>query len=152
MPIKARIDMLSTGMRTPVGLKIHGDDLEKIQEIGAQVEAALPPVKGTRSVFAERTAEGYFLDFEWNREALARYGLTIEEAQAAVQNAIGGENITTTVEGRARYPVNVRYMRDFRSDLDVARAGAGAGGRQPADSAFRTRRDQAHHGAGHDPR
>ena len=119
MPIKARIDMLSTGMRTPVGLKIHGDDLEKIEEIGAQVEAVLPSVKGTRSVFAERTAEGYFLDFDWNREALARYGLTIDEAQAAVQNAIGGENITTTVEGRARYPVNVRYMRDFRSDLDA---------------------------------
>ena len=117
MPIKARIDMLSTGMRTPVGLKIHGDDLEKIQEIGSQFEAVLATVKGTRSVFAERTAEGYFLDFVWNREALARYGLTIDEAQATVQNAIGGENITTTVEGRARYPVNVRYMRDFRSDL-----------------------------------
>jgi Cu(I)/Ag(I) efflux system membrane protein CusA/SilA len=119
MPIKARIDMLSTGMRTPVGLKIHGDDLEKIEQIGSQVEAALVQVKGTRSVFAERTAEGYFLDFHWNREALARYGLTIDIAQAAVQNAIGGENITTTVEGRARYPVNVRYMRDFRSDLDA---------------------------------
>lgn len=119
MPIKARIDMLSTGMRTPVGLKIHGDDLEKIQEIGTQVEGVLPAVKGTRSVFSERTSEGYFLDFDWNRDALARYGLTIDEAQTAVQNAIGGENITTTVEGRARYPVNVRYMRDFRSDLDA---------------------------------
>ncbi len=119
MPIKARIDMLSTGMRTPVGLKIHGDDLEKIQELGSRVEAVLPSVKGTRSVFSERTAEGYFLDFDWNRDALARYGLTIDEAQAAVQNAIGGENITTTVEGRARYPVNVRYMRDFRSDLEA---------------------------------
>jgi Cu(I)/Ag(I) efflux system membrane protein CusA/SilA len=117
MPIKARIDMLSTGMRTPVGLKIHGDDLERIEEIGSRVEAVLQSVKGTRSVFAERTAQGYFLDFEWNREALAKYGLNIDEAQTAVQNAIGGENITTTVEGRARYPVNVRYMRDFRSDL-----------------------------------
>jgi len=129
MPIKARIDMLSTGMRTPVGLKIHGDDLEKIERIGSQVEAALAPVKGTRSVFAERTAEGYFLDLNWNREALARYGLTIDEAQGAVQNAIGGENITTTVEGRARYPVNVRYMRDFRSDLaSVGRVLVPAGG------------------------
>jgi len=118
MPIKARIDMLSTGIRTPVGLKIQGDDSEKIQAIGSQVEALLQSVKGTRSVFAERTAEGYFLDFDWNREALARYGLTIDQAQAAVQNAIGGENVTTTVEGRARYPVNVRYMRDFRSDLE----------------------------------
>jgi Cu(I)/Ag(I) efflux system membrane protein CusA/SilA len=117
MPIKARIDMLSTGIRTPVGLKIHGDNLETIEQIGSGLEAVLRPVKGTRSVFAERTAQGYFLDFDWNREALARYGLTIDDAQAAVQNAIGGENITTTVEGRARYPVNVRYMRDFRSDL-----------------------------------
>jgi Cu(I)/Ag(I) efflux system membrane protein CusA/SilA len=129
MPIKARIDMLSTGMRTPVGLKIYGDDLEKIQEIGSRVEAVLPPLKGTRSVFSERTAEGYFLDFEWNREALVRYGLTIDDAQTAVQNAIGGENITTTVEGRARYPVNVRYMRDFRSDLEaVGRVLVPAGG------------------------
>ena len=119
MPIKARVDMLSTGIRTPAGLKIQGDDLEKIQATGLQVEALLRSVKGTRSVFAERTAEGYFLDFDWNREALARYGLTIDEAQASVQNAIGGENITTTVEGRARYPVNVRYMRDFRSDLEA---------------------------------
>ncbi len=119
MPIKARIDMLSTGMRTPVGLKIHGDDLAGIEKIGSQVEALLPSVKGTRSVFAERTAQGFFLDFEWNREALARYGLSVEEAQLAVQNAIGGDNVTTTLEGRARYPVNVRYMRDFRSDLSA---------------------------------
>jgi Cu(I)/Ag(I) efflux system membrane protein CusA/SilA len=119
MPIKARIDMLSTGIRTPVGLKIHGDDLDKIQTIGFQVEKALSSVKGTRSVFSERTSEGYFLDFEWNRDALARYGLTIDEAQTAVQNAIGGENISTTVEGRARYPINVRYMRDFRSDIET---------------------------------
>jgi Cu(I)/Ag(I) efflux system membrane protein CusA/SilA len=118
MPIKARIDLLSTGMRTPVGLKVHGDDLGKIQEIGTQIEAVLPSVRGTRSVFSERTSEGFFLDFNWDREALARYGLTIDAAQTAVQNAIGGENITTTVEGRARYPVNVRYMRDFRSDLE----------------------------------
>jgi Cu(I)/Ag(I) efflux system membrane protein CusA/SilA len=118
MPIKARIDMLSTGIRTPVGLKIQGDDPERIQAAGLQLEGLLRSVKGTRSVFAERTAEGYFLDFDWNREALARYGLTVEEAQTAVQSAIGGENITTTVEGRARYPVNVRYMRDFRSDLE----------------------------------
>jgi copper/silver efflux system protein len=129
MPIKARIDMLSTGMRTQVGLKIHGDDLGKIQEIGSRVEAVLPSVKGTRSVFSERTSEGYFLDFEWKREALARYGLTIDDAQQAVQNAIGGENVTTTFEGRARYPVNVRYMRDFRSDLEsVGRVLVPAGG------------------------
>jgi copper/silver efflux system protein len=118
MPIKARIDMLTTGIRTPLGLKVTGDDLQKIEEIGTRIEALLPKVRGTRNVFAERTGGGFFLDIEWNRDELARYGLSIEEAQAVVQNAIGGENVTTTVEGRERYPVNVRYMRDFRSDLD----------------------------------
>jgi Cu(I)/Ag(I) efflux system membrane protein CusA/SilA len=117
MPIKARIDMLTTGVRTPVGLKVSGADLKAIEEVGAQIEALLPQVPGTRSVFAERTGAGFFLDIEWNREALARYGLSIDEAQAAVANAIGGENVTTTIEGRERYPVNVRYMRDFRSDF-----------------------------------
>jgi len=119
MPIKARIDMLTTGIRTPLGLKISGDDLRTIEDIGTRIEAVLPSVRGTRNVFAERTGGGFFLDVEWNRDELARYGLSMDEAQAAVQNAIGGENVTTTVEGRARYPVNVRYMRDFRSDLDA---------------------------------
>jgi len=117
MPIKARIDMLTTGVRTPVGLKVSGADLKAIEAVGAQIEALLPLVPGTRSVFAERTGAGYFLDIEWNREALARYGLGIDEVQAVVANAIGGENVTTTIEGRERYPVNVRYLRDFRSDF-----------------------------------
>jgi Cu(I)/Ag(I) efflux system membrane protein CusA/SilA len=117
MPIKGRIDMLSTGMRTPVGLKISGADLNTIEEIGTRIESVLPAVRGTRSVFAERTGSGYFLDFEWNRMELARYNLSVEEAQAAVEKAIGGENVTTTVEGRERYPVNVRYLRDYRADL-----------------------------------
>ncbi|HEX7623702.1 MAG TPA: CusA/CzcA family heavy metal efflux RND transporter [Anaeromyxobacteraceae bacterium] len=117
MPIKGRIEMLSTGMRTPVGLKISGDDLSRIEELGTQVEALLPSVRGTRSVFAERAGQGYFLDIDWNRDELARYGLSIDEAQMVVQSAIGGENVSTTIQGRARYPVNVRYMRDFRSDL-----------------------------------
>jgi Cu(I)/Ag(I) efflux system membrane protein CusA/SilA len=116
MPVKGRIDMLTTGLRTPVGLKIQGENLDRIGEIGTTLERALSGVKGTRSVFAERTGDGYFLDFEWKREELARYGLTVEQAQQVLQSAIGGENVTTTVEGRARYPVNVRYMRDFRSD------------------------------------
>jgi Cu(I)/Ag(I) efflux system membrane protein CusA/SilA len=119
MPIKGRIDMLTTGIRTPVGLKISGADFAEIEKIGTAIEAALPPVSGTRSVFAERTGGGFFLDIEWNRDALARYGLSIEEAQSVVQNAIGGENVTTTIESRERYPVNVRYMRDFRSDTDA---------------------------------
>ena len=117
MPIKGRIDMLSTGMRTPVGLKVSGPDLDTIEEIGAQLESVLMSVPGTRSVFAERTGSGYFLDFEWNLEALARYGLSVEEAQDVVERAIGGGSVTTTVQGRERYPVNVRYKRDFRSDL-----------------------------------
>ncbi len=117
MPVKGRIDMLTTGMRTPVGLKISGADVAVIEEIGGKIEGLLRPVRGTRSVFAERTGGGYFLDFEWKRTELARYGLTVDEAQAAVENAIGGENVTATVHGRERYPVNVRYMRDFRSDL-----------------------------------
>ena len=131
MPVKGRIDMLATGMRTPVGLKISGADLKVIESIGAQVEALLPSIRGTRGVFAERTAGGYFLDVNWDREQLARYGLSIEDAQAAVQNAIGGENVTTTVESRERHAVNVRYMRDFRGDLDAVRnvLVAGAGGR-----------------------
>ena len=119
MPIKARIDMLTTGIRTPVGLKISGADLAEIEKIGTAIEAALPAVNGTRNVFAERTGGGFFLDIEWNRDALARYGLSVEAAQSVVQNAIGGENVTTMIEGRERYPVNVRYMRDFRSDTDA---------------------------------
>jgi copper/silver efflux system protein len=117
MPIKARTDMLTTGIRTPVGLKIQGADLQKIGQLGAQVEAALAGVPGTRSVFAERTGDGFFLDIQWNRDELARYGLSIDEAQAVVQSAIGGENVTTTIEGRERYGVSVRYLRDFRSDI-----------------------------------
>ncbi|MDG6026837.1 MAG: efflux RND transporter permease subunit [Candidatus Brocadia sp.] len=117
MPIKGRIDMLSTGIRTPIGLKISGSDVGVIEELGTQIESILPSVRGTRSVFAERTGSGYFLDIEWDRDELALYGLHIDEAQAAVQNAIGGENVTTAVEGRERYPVNVRYMRDFRTDM-----------------------------------
>jgi Cu(I)/Ag(I) efflux system membrane protein CusA/SilA len=117
MPVKARIDMLTTGVRTPVGLKIYGSDLSKIEEIGTGIESILGPVRGTRSVFSERTGQGYFLDFEWKRDELARYGLSVGEAQEVITSAIGGENVTTTIEGRARYPVNVRYMRDFRSDI-----------------------------------
>jgi len=121
MPIKGRIDMLTTGIRTPVGLKISGANLVQIEQIGGQVEALLRKVPGTRGVFAERTGGGYFLDITWNREELARNGLSINQAQEAVQNAIGGENVTTTVEGRERYAVNVRYLRDFRSDIGALR-------------------------------
>jgi Cu(I)/Ag(I) efflux system membrane protein CusA/SilA len=117
MPIKARIDMLTTGVRTPIGIKVLGPDLEKISEIGQHIELALKDVPGTASVFAERTAGGFFLDFQWNREALARYGLRIEDVQQVLATAVGGEQVSTTVEGRERYPVNVRYLRDYRSDF-----------------------------------
>lgn len=119
MPIKARIDMLTTGVRTPLGIKILGSDLAKVQEIGEHIEMVLKDLPGTTSVFAERTTGGYFLDFQWKRDLLARYGLTIDDVQMVLTSSIGGERVTTTVEGRERYPVNVRYLRDFRSDIGV---------------------------------
>ena len=119
MPIKNRIDMLSTGIRTPVGVKIYGADLNEIEKIGLRVEAAIKNVKGTRSVYAERVTGGYFVDFDLKREELARYGLSIQDVQMVILSAIGGENISTTVEGRERYPINVRYAREFRDDIDV---------------------------------
>jgi Cu(I)/Ag(I) efflux system membrane protein CusA/SilA len=121
MPIKARIDMLTTGVRTPVGIKIYGANIHEIERIGTEIESVLPPVFGTRSVFAERTSGGYFVDFDWKRDELARYGLSIDDAQMVVMSAIGGDTVTTTIEGRERYSVNVRYFRDYRSDLDRLR-------------------------------
>ena len=121
MPIKARIDMLTTGVRTPVGVKIYGADIKEIERIGTEIERVIPAVPGTRSVFAERTSGGFFVDFNWKREELARYGLSMDDAQMVVMTAIGGDTVTTTVEGRERYAVNVRYFRDYRSDLDQLR-------------------------------
>src|SRR5262245_1895616 len=118
MPIKARIDMLTTGVRTPVGIKIFGPDLMEIEKIGGHVEALLKQLPETRSVFAERVAGGYFVDFDLKRDQLARYGLSVADAQNVVMSAIGGENVTTTIEGRARYPVNVRYARELRDNLE----------------------------------
>ena len=118
MPIKGRIDMLSTGVRTPVGIKIYGDDLFEIEKVGKEIENHLKMIKGTRSVFAERVAGGYFVNFKIRREELARYGLTIEDVQMTLMSAIGGENITYTIEGRERFPINVRYPRDFRDDIE----------------------------------
>ncbi len=119
MPIKNRIDMLSTGIRTPVGIKIFGPDLKDIQDLGSQVEDAVKAVRGTRNVYAERVAGGYFVDFDLKRDRLARYGLSIKDAQSVITSAIGGENVTTTVEGRERYPVNVRYARELRDNLEA---------------------------------
>jgi Cu(I)/Ag(I) efflux system membrane protein CusA/SilA len=119
MPIKGRIDMLNSGIRTPVGLKIFGDDPKKIDEIGQQIASVLPSVPGTRGVFAERTNQGYYLDVVWRRDDLARYGISMKQAEDVLSSAIGGENVTTVYQGSARYPVNVRYMRDFRSSRDA---------------------------------
>jgi Cu(I)/Ag(I) efflux system membrane protein CusA/SilA len=118
MPIKGRIDMLTTGVRTPLGVKVLGSDLGEIQKVGEQVEMALKDIPGTASVFAERTTGGYFLDFDLKRDQLARYGLSIDDANDVLMSAVGGEEVTTTVEGRERYSVNVRYLRDYRTDID----------------------------------
>jgi Cu(I)/Ag(I) efflux system membrane protein CusA/SilA len=118
MPIKARIDMLATGIRTPVGIKILGPDLGEIEKIGIALEHHLRDIPGTRSVYAERVLTGYFLDIEIRKHDAARYGLTVDDVGEVIQAAIGGMNLTTTVEGRARYPVNVRYPRELRNDVD----------------------------------
>jgi Cu(I)/Ag(I) efflux system membrane protein CusA/SilA len=118
MPIKARIDMLATGIRTPVGIKILGPDLEEIEKIGLALEHHLKDIPGTRSVYAERVTTGYFLDIAIKRDEAARYGLTVDDVGEVIQTAIGGMNLTVTVEGRARYPVNIRYPRNLRNDVE----------------------------------
>ncbi len=118
MPIKARIDMLSTGVRTPVGIKIYGKDLKEIECIGLDIEKIVKTVPGSRSVYAERVTGGYFLDFDIKRAAIARYGLSVKDVEGTILSAIGGETVTTTIEGPERYSVNVRYLREFRNDVD----------------------------------
>ena len=119
MPIKARVDMLSTGIRTPVGVKIFGPKLDGINDIGAQIEGAIGSVRGTRNVFAERVTGGYYLDFKIKRDQIARYDLSIQDVQMVIETAIGGTNVTTTIEGRERFPVNIRYKRSYRSDINA---------------------------------
>jgi Cu(I)/Ag(I) efflux system membrane protein CusA/SilA len=121
MPIKARIDMLSTGIKTPVGIKVTGADLQVLQHIGEQIEPVIRGLAGTRSVYAERVAGGSYIDFVIKREEAARYGLTVDDINEAIQSAIGGMDVTTTVEGLERYPVNVRYLRDLRSSPEALR-------------------------------
>ncbi len=118
MPIKARIDMLSTGVRTPVGIKIYGKDLKEIERIGFDIEKIVKTVPGARSVYAERVTGGYFLDFDIKRDAIARYGLSVKDVEETILSAIGGETVTTTIEGPERYAVNVRYLREFRNDVE----------------------------------
>ncbi|MDO8282598.1 MAG: CusA/CzcA family heavy metal efflux RND transporter [Thermodesulfovibrionia bacterium] len=121
MPIKARIDMLATGIRTPVGVKVLGPNIEIIEKIGLDVENAVRNISGTRSAYAERLTTGYFLDIKPKREEIARYGLSMDDVNNIIASALGGMNLTTTVEGRERYSVNVRYMRELRNDVDKIR-------------------------------
>jgi Cu(I)/Ag(I) efflux system membrane protein CusA/SilA len=129
MPIQTRSEMLATGVRSPLGIQVLGPDVDGIDRVGRQIEAALRDVPGTRSSFAERIGGGHYLDFDVDRDAAARYGLNVEDVEDAIETAVGGKTVTTTVEGRERYPVTVRYARDFRSttaDLEhvlVATAG-----------------------------
>jgi Cu(I)/Ag(I) efflux system membrane protein CusA/SilA len=116
MPIRARIDMLSTGIRTPVGVKVYGNDLTEIDRLSKQIEAVVRKEPGTTSAFAERVLGGYYLNIEPDRAALARYGISIDDVQSVVRTALGGEMVTETVEGRERYGVSVRYPRDFRDN------------------------------------
>ncbi len=134
MPIRNRIDMLSTGVRTPIGIKVIGPDLRQIQTIGEQLEVLLRDLPGTRSVVAERSAGGYYLDFEVNRDALARYGVSVDDVNVIIASAIGGAPVTTTIEGRERYSVRVRYARDLRdsvSDLERILVPVPSGGHVP---------------------
>src|SRR5260370_1355890 len=117
IPIKRRSDMPSTGIRTPIGIKIYGKDLKEIDRIGREIEQHVRMVPGTRSALSERVAEGYYLDFNIRRDAIARYGLSVMDVQEVIQSAVGGANLTMTIEGRERYPVNVRYGPGFPEDL-----------------------------------
>jgi Cu(I)/Ag(I) efflux system membrane protein CusA/SilA len=122
MPVENRLDMELTGIKTPVGLKVQGLSLAEIQRVGAQIEELLTPVAGTRAVFAERVSQGFYVNVTVDRDVAARYGLTVDDVQLAITSGIGGENIATTVQGRERYPINVRYLQDYRNDLDALRS------------------------------
>ena len=121
MPVENRLDMELTGIKTPLGMKIQGPTLEGIQQVGARIQKVLTTMKETRSIFAERVSQGFYINIAVNREEAARYGLSVADVQQAVQSGIGGEDIAENIEGRARYPINVRYNRDFRDNIDELR-------------------------------
>jgi Cu(I)/Ag(I) efflux system membrane protein CusA/SilA len=139
MPIKTRIDMLSTGIRTPVGVKVYGADLDTIERIGMDIERVVSQVPATRSVYSDRNTGGYYVDIVPDRDAIARYGLTVGDVQDVIEAAVGGQTVAWTVEGRARFSVNVRYPRELREDLGrlrrvlvpIRRDGAPSGGGGP---------------------
>jgi Cu(I)/Ag(I) efflux system membrane protein CusA/SilA len=119
MPVENRLDMELTGIKTPVGIKVQGPDLKEIQRIGSKIEELLTPVEGTRAVFAERVSQGFYVNVTVDRDTASRYGLTVDDVQLAITSGIGGEDIATTVQGRERYPINVRYLQDYRNDLEA---------------------------------
>ena len=119
MPIKARLDMLATGIRTPIGIKVYGKYLQGIERVAKDIETAVKNVPGTTSAYAERITGGFYLDIEPNREALARYGLAVGDLLDVISTALGGEMVTTTVEGRERFGVIVRYPREVRSSPEL---------------------------------
>jgi Cu(I)/Ag(I) efflux system membrane protein CusA/SilA len=146
MPIKARIDMLATGIRTPIGVKVFGQNLKEIEHVARQIEVALRAVPGTASAYAERVIGGYYLEIEPKRDQLGRYGLMVGDVQDVVATALGAETVTTTVEGRERYAVNVRYPRELRSDpvasardVLVSLPGGAAGGGRHREAHARAR-------------
>ena len=152
MPIKARIDMLSTGIRTPVGVKVMGTDLVEIDRLAKQIESVIKTVPGTSSAYAERAIGGYYLEIVPDREALARYGIMVQDVQDTIATALGGQTVTTTVEGRQRFTVNMRYPRDLRDDPQGHRKrspGADAGGR--CRPVRRSRQGRAARGPTYDP-
>src|SRR5207253_7119170 len=119
MPVENRLDMELTGIKTPLGMKIQGPTLEGIQQAGAQIQQVLATLPEVRSVFSERVSQGFYVDVDVNREEASRYGLTVADVQQAVSSGIGGEMVTKNVEGRERYPINVRYNRDFRENVEA---------------------------------
>ncbi len=137
MPVENRLDMELTGIKTPVGIKVQGPDINEIQRIGSEIEEVLTPVEGTRAVFAERVSQGFYVNIVVDRDAAARYGLTVDDVQLAISSGIGGENIATTVQGRERYPINVRYLQDYRNDLDALKAVLDHDAQRRADTAGR---------------
>jgi Cu(I)/Ag(I) efflux system membrane protein CusA/SilA len=142
MPIKTRIDMLSTGIRTPIGVKIFGNDLDEIERIGIELEKSLSAIPSTRSIFSDRNTGGFFVDIIPDRAKIARYGLTMQDVQDVIEAAIGGMPVETTIEGRNRFSINVRYPRDLRENLErlkqvlipLPAAGAGTGSGSPMGS------------------
>ena len=152
MPVENRLDMELTGIKTPVGLKIQGPDVNRIQQIGSQIEEILGSVPGTRGIFAERVSQGFYINVDVDRAVAARYGLTVGDVQRAVSSGMGGENIATTVEGRERYSINVRYLADYRERPERASSHIDHDANRRADSARRGRAYRLEPGPIDDPR